>query len=335
MSKLDVNKLKDPFVWTKQVGDCDVEEKPFGYENPLRAFYEEIAPPLVEKPKAPRTPLAPIRTTSWDPAAGMKGAKYPTFVPLPLPGTTPVTSAEARVPRGKQGKNTMVNVIVDCSGSMGAMAASWKGYTFERWEVARLVTAIMLKQCLLGDDAFAIYEFESSPNVLWKGPSYQHQDAIDYITSYDMGNMGHGRSFGFLPFYPRGGTNIPSGLRECIRGMEGRGIDKAVTIVITDMWDQDGSYIFNAAASDAGLSNGKSCDEVLRAYGPTFYIAIADIGSKTAGERGMHELSLKLNNLHGKNITPPPGLFEAIDSTNAGSAIKLGGGMAKMAQMTK
>ena len=335
MSKLDVNKLKDPFVWTEPIGDCDAEEKPFGFENPLRAFYEEIAPPLVEKPKAPRTPLAPIRTTSWDPAAGMKGAKYPTFVPLPLPGTTPVTTAEARVPRGKQGKNTMVNVIVDVSGSMNANAATWKGYSFGRWEVARICTAIMLKQCQLGDDGFAIYEFESYPNVLWKGVSYQHQDAIDYITSYDMGHIGYGRSFGFLPFYPRGGTNIPSGLRECIRGMEGQSLDKAVTIVITDMWDQTGDYIFNAAMSDSGRGDGKSCDEVLRSYGPTFYIAIADWGSKQRGEQGMAELSRRLNEVHGKNINPAPGLFEAIDSNSAGSAIKLGGGMAKMAQMTK
>ena len=80
MSEVDVNKLKDPFVWLEPIGDCDAEEKPFGFENPLRAFYEEIAPPLVEKPKAPRTPLAPIRTSTWDPSSGMKGAKYPTFV---------------------------------------------------------------------------------------------------------------------------------------------------------------------------------------------------------------------------------------------------------------
>ena len=117
--------------------------------------------------------------------------------------------------------------------------------------------------------------------------------------------------------------------------MDGQGIDKAVTIVITDMWDQSGDYIFNAAASDAGMGNGKSCDEVLRAYGPTFYIAIADYGSKEAGERGMAALSRRLNEMHGKNINPPPGLFEAIDSSNSSSAISLGGGMAKMAQMTK
>jgi len=181
MSKLDVDKMKDPFVWLKPVGDCDAEEKPFGFTNPLRACYEEIAPPLVEKPKAPRTPLAPIRTTTWDPGQGMKGARYPTFVPLPLPGTTPVTSATARVPRGESGKNTMVNLIVDVSGSMGATAASWRGYSFARWEVARICAAIMLKQCQIGDDAFAIYEFESHPHVLWKGPSYAHSDAIDYI----------------------------------------------------------------------------------------------------------------------------------------------------------
>lgn len=338
MSKIDISKLKDPFVWQEPIGDCDAEEKPFGFENPLRAFYDEIAPPLVEKPKAPRTPLAPIRSTSWDPGQGMKGAKYPTFVPLPLPGTTPVTTATARIPWGTKGKNTMVNVIVDVSGSMGATAATWKGYSFERWEIARICTAIMLKQCMIGDDAFAIYEFESYPNVLWKGPSYEHTDAINYITSYDMSSGAgrhQGRSFGYLPFYPRGGTNIPSGLRECIAGMMGKGIDKAVTIVITDMWDQNGDYIFNAAMSDSGLGDGRSCDEVLRNFGPTFYIAIADMGSKTQGERGMAELSRRLGEVHGKKIMPPPGVFEAIDSSSAGSTIKLGGGMAKMAQMTK
>jgi len=87
--------------------------------------------------------------------------------------------------------------------------------------------------------------------------------------------------------------------------------------------------------SDAGRGDGKSCDEVLRAYGPTFYIAIADINSKTQGEKGMAELSRRLNEVHGKNINPAPGLFEAIDSTSDKSAISLGGGMAKMAQMTK
>jgi hypothetical protein len=49
----------------------------------------------------------------------------------------------------------------------------------------------------------------------------------------------------------------------------------------------------------------------------------------------MAELSRRLNEVHGKNINPPPGLFEAIDSSNSSSAINLGGGMAKMAQMTK
>ena len=336
MSKLDVDKMKDPFVWLKPVGDCDAEEKPFGFTNPLRACYEEIAPPLVEKPKAPRTPLAPIRTTTWDPGQGMKGARYPTFVPLPLPGTTPVTSATARVPRGESGKNTMVNLIVDVSGSMGATAATWRGYSFARWEVARICAAIMLKQCQIGDDAFAIYEFESHPHVLWKGPSYAHSDAIDYITSYDYGGTGatQGRSFGYLPFYPRGGTNVASGLRECIKGMLGQGIDKAVTIVISDIVDSSGDFFFNQAMASS-MIDGKSCDEVLRSFGPTFYISIGDMGSKTMGDAGMKGFSEQLNNFYGKKITPAPGLFEGIDSNSNASTVSLGGGLAKMAQMTK
>ena len=35
MSEVDVNKLKDPFVWLEPIGDCDAEEKPFGFERLL------------------------------------------------------------------------------------------------------------------------------------------------------------------------------------------------------------------------------------------------------------------------------------------------------------
>ena len=77
------------------------------------------------------------------------------------------------------------------------------------------------------------------------------------------------------------------------------------------MWDSNGDYIFNAAMADAGRNDGKSCDEVLRSYGPVFYIAIADIGSKTQGERGMAELSRKLNEVHGKKHKSSPRTFRS------------------------
>lgn len=337
MSQIDMSKLKDPFTWTEPIGDYDVTPKPFEYDNPLKAFYEEIAPPVLERPKAPRLPLAPIRTAQWDPAQGMKGAKYPTFVPLPLPGTTPVTSAQARVPRGTSGKNTMVNLIVDVSGSMGANAASWQGYSFARWEVARICAAIMVKQCQLQDDFFAIYNFQSHAAEEWPGPSLAHADCINWMTSYNPSGMSggyRGRSFGYPPFYPRGGTNIASGLRLCIEGMKRKRMDKAVTILITDMWDASGDYIYNAAFSSSGEGT-KSCDEVLRSYGPVFYLAIGDYGSRSQMKSGQEGLSRRINEFYGKNINPPPGLYEAINPNNSGSAVTLGGSMAKMARMTQ
>ena len=53
-----------------------------------------------------------------------------------------------------------LNLIVDCSGSMGASAATWKEYTFARWEVARVVSSIAIKALKKGDSV-QIVEFES------------------------------------------------------------------------------------------------------------------------------------------------------------------------------
>ena len=302
MSKLNITKLKNPFTTHIPIPWPDYEEPSFQYSCPLRDMFSEIAPPLVEKPKAPRTPLAPIRTTAWDPAQGMKGAKYPTFVPLPLPGTTPVTTAQARVPRGKQGKNTLVNLVVDVSTSMKADASSWKGHTFQRWQIARIIGAILIKQCQLGDDAFAIYEFNSYPHTLWKGPSYAYQEAIDYLTSCGLDKAIEDGSKYCLPsFLPPWRNQHRFGLRECIRGMQGQKLDKAVTIIITDEVSGEGLNIWNAAFASAPDSD-KSCDEVLRSYGPVFYIGIGSWAMKERGERDMDTLSKNFDQYYGKKI---------------------------------
>ena len=81
--------------------------------------------------------------------------------------------------------------------------------------------------------------------------------------------MKTGPNTAYPPFYPRGATNIASGLRECIRGMQGQKLDKAVTIIITDEVSGEGLNIWNAAFASAPDSD-KSCDEVLRSYGPRF-----------------------------------------------------------------
>ncbi len=336
MSTIDVTKLKDPFVSLETLPWPDYEDPSFEYDCPLRRMFEEIAPPLVQKPKAPRTPLAPIRTNTWDPSQGMKGAKYPTFVPLPLPGTTPVTTAQAPISRGKHGLNTLVNLVVDVSGSMGAGASTWKGHNFKRWQIARIVAAIMVKQCQLGDDAFAIYEFNSYGHTLWKGPSYDYVDCMDYLTS--CGNetpiLGpNGTITAYPPFYPRGSTSIASGLRECIRGMQGQKLDKAVTIVITDEVSNEGQNIWNAAFSGAPNSD-KSCDELLRSYGPVFYIGIGAWNDKQRGEQAMKNLSKNFDNYYGKKNYAIC-IFESINPNNNNSTMALAGNLVKMAQMTK
>lgn len=329
MSKWDPSQVKDPFSYTDPLPDYDVTPKPHEYQNPLKAFFEEYAPKILIKPKAKRTPLAPIRTTAWDPSQGMKGAKYPTFVPLPLPGTTPVTSAQARVPRGEKGLNTMVNLIIDTSGSMSANAATWRGYAYKRWEVARLCALTMVAQCQLGQDDFAVYSFSNYGVVEWGGPSSDYQGCLDWMSSYHPGEITaqgrQGRSF-YPALYPSGSTDIASGLRVCINTMLQNRIDKAVTIVLTDI---TGSGIFNAATASSPVDN-QCNDAVLRSYGPVYYITIGDYGSLKAMKGYADQLNTQLDAFYGRKIRPPPAHYEAINPNDADSAINLMGSIAQM-----
>ena len=182
---------------------------------------------------------------------------------------------------------------------------------------------------------FAIYEFCNYPNTLWQGPSYQYKDCIDYLTSCGDTQINTSTIMTYPPLYPRGtGTQISSGLRQCISGMEGQNIDKAVTIIITDEVSGEGRNIWNAAFTDGGRGDGKSCDEILRSYGPTFYIGIGAWSSKEQGEKDMETLSRNFNNYYGKNNYAVC-LFESINPNNNNATIALAGNLVKMAQMTK
>jgi len=330
MSKWDPSKAKNPFTYREPLPDYDVTPKPHEYTNPLKAFFEEYAPKILIKPKAKRTPLAPIRTAQWDPASGMKGARYPTFVPLPLPGTTPVTSAQARVPRGEKGLNTMVNLIIDTSGSMKTDAATWRGYVFGRWEVARLCAISMVAQCQLGEDDFAVYSFSHYGVVEWGGPSSDYGGCIDWMSSYHPGEITaqgrQGRSF-YPALYPQGTTDIASGLRVCINTMLKNRIDKAVTIVLTDI---TGPGIFDAAMSSSPVDN-KCCDAVLRSYGPVYYITIGNYSSSPVMKSHADNFNQQLDAFYGRKIRPSPAHYEAINPNDADSAIHLCGSIAQMA----
>ena len=173
---------------------------------------------------------------------------------------------------------TQVNFVVDCSSSMGATAASWNGHHFDRFEVMRTVLAIALNSMKKGDKV-CVVEFSHYASTLV--PPTKDLEAVQMLlTSY-------GGDITEMALYPRGGTNIPTGMREAFKDADKK--DKNITFVFTDMWDNKGKYISNAFNADCG--NGDSCFKALADLGPVYVIILGDINSKAQMEQGCKNLS--------------------------------------------
>jgi len=196
-----------------------------------------------------------------------------------------------------------VNFVVDCSGSMGAAAFNplrdiGFGYTalrdrldfkMARWE---LVSALIETTIYFFNkhSTFQIVEFESSPRILV--PTTTKDSALRTLEKQRSPQRDN-----YQPFYPRGGTNIPEGLRATLNGADKN--VKNITILITDMWDQDGSYISNALNADCG--NGDSCFKALADLGPVYVIVIGDHNSKIQMEKGCKGLNKLVSQDYGIN----------------------------------
>jgi len=182
---------------------------------------------------------------------------------------------------------TQVNFVVDCSGSMGATAAIWKGHKFARFEVMRTVIAIALNSMKKGDKV-CVVEFESNASTLVP-PTKDLADVQMLLTSYGSGSE--------MALYPRGGTNIPAGMKEAFKNADKK--DKNITFVITDMWDPNGDYISHALNADCG--NGDSCFKALADLGPVYVIILGDTNSKSLGymEQGCKNLSKRVSKDYG------------------------------------
>ena len=167
---------------------------------------------------------------------------------------------------------TQVNFVVDCSGSMGARAATWQGNNFDRYEVVKMALNICVAH-MQKPDRVQIVEFESNANTLVESTSDYTGAMISLSDPYAL--------------YPKGGTNIPAGLKEALKGASNS--TKNITILITDMFDGAGKYISNAFNADCG--NGDSCFKALADLGPVYVIIMADTSQKTMLEEGCKNLS--------------------------------------------
>ena len=188
-----------------------------------------------------------------------------------------------------------LNIIVDCSGSMAAPAATWEQYTFHRWEVARVVSAVAI-DALKKRDSVQIVEFESNAKVVIPTTT-ELSGVILALTASGVPYLGIHPGSEPL-FYPRGGTNIAAGLQAALSGADKR--EKNITVLITDMWDKSGSYIFNALQKDsANQSGNKTNFKAFGDLGPIYVCIITDISSKKDAQEGCKNLSKSISKEYG------------------------------------
>ena len=234
--------------------------------NPLRAMYEDLAPLLIRSPPSKRYPQQPTGRKSWDVLTDPISELIVTSaVPDPILGETLQKTMRPTV-QGKEGLATHLNILVDCSGSMGGhiYGMTNTGFPMQGYHLAQVCTAMMIAQAEIAKDTFAVWGFASSGFKVWDGPSGEHKMAIDYFCDNTPADQS--------PFRPHNGTHIYAGLDTVGVDLEGYNFDQSVTIVIMD----------GAVSSESGVrrqffdESMKYNDRQLRAMGPVFYVFLSD-----------------------------------------------------------
>lgn len=344
MSEVNLGFDSDLWGFITPGPDVGDELKPYKFENPLKAFFEEIMPPYEPRPKGQIYPEVPQSTQAWYPAMGLKGARMSSFFPKPFPGE-PVTEAYVTIPKGIEGKNSFINIIVDVSGSMSANCATWRGISFSRADIARMMTGLLVAMARVTDSKFCVFGFGSGGYVEWKdSPSYQHQECIDWLTQwtdpykdplsaqYNIGSL--------TPLDPRdGSTLLDQGLRVCIDTLKGIKVDEAVTVMITDVGADSGEKMISRQCLGVKYGDtGKSLDEVLRDVGPVFYIFVESAGNEARLERACKASNDLIDRHYGKKIEYE-GLksvfYAALDANDASDTLDLASDILKIGKMSK
>ena len=344
MSGVNMGFDSDLFGFLTDGPNPNDELKPYKFENPLKAFFEDIAPPYEARPKGQIYPEVPQGSQSWYPAMGLKGARMSSFFPKPFPGE-PVTEAYVTIPKGIEGKNSFINVIVDVSGSMSAPCATWKGMSFSRSDIARMMTGLLVAMAKVTDSKFCVFGFGSGGYVEWKdSPSYKHDECIEWLTSwtdpysdplsaqYNMENI--------TPLDARdGSTHLNQGLEVCIDTLAGLKVDEAVTVMITDVGADSGAKMIERQCLGMTYSDtGKSLDEVLRDVGPVFYIFVEDKGREAQLKKACDNANNIIDKHYGKKLVYgdlQSVFYCALDANDASDTLNLASDILKIGKMSK
>jgi hypothetical protein len=291
--------------------------------NPLRAMYEDLAPLLLRSPPSKRYPQQPTGMKDWDILTDpISELVYQSAVPDPVIGGTLQRTMRPTV-EGKEGLATHLNILVDCSGSMGDSmfyGVSPTGFPFAGYHIAQICTAMMIAQAELAKDTFAVWGFNRGSQVVWDGPSGEHNRAIDYFLDLVPENKS--------PFTPTGGTSLYVGLNKVAEDLKGFVFDQSVTVCIMDAaWDD-----YDAVKKELFNPDMAYNDKDLRAQGPVFYVILGSPYDMKEMENTRDIMRQVLSDEYKKNMEGCV-LDFALTIGEDGNMKDFGGSLVEMAQV--
>lgn len=319
--------------------DFDFDDDEHDFVNPLEYFIAEIAPPYVPAPKAQKYPEVPIRTTDWDISQGTKPAIKSTLVPFPFPGVGPAMKVDQPIPRGTDGLNTAIIIMVDRSGSMTSNAFPVEGRSLNRIEVARGLVCALIRLAQNQGDHFAVLSYGSSKYTEWpQSPpgnlaswktslSKDYETAFNYYSSYKIENFASGLP---PPIPCTDGTDHSYAVEGIVEKLRGTGIDSVVSFVITDDF-YNANALFNGFFSTDPVSEVPR-DTILRRNESTiYYFGIDNKGAEPRARRAAVELNDKIEEHYGCLPSPKPAHFFPLDPSDPEAAKKMAALMLELA----
>jgi hypothetical protein len=299
--------------------------------NPLRAMYEDIAPLLLRSPPSKRYPQQPTGRKSWDILTDpLSELVFTSAVPDPIIGETLQTFMRPTV-EGKEGLATHLNILVDCSTSMGS-GSQWTcygvtplGMPLYGYHLAQICSAMMVAQAELAKDSFSIWGFASGASRVWPDrsgmpPSQNHKGALDFLLDLAPENN--------APFTPSGGTNLAKGLDLVGQDLQSYDFDKCVTVVILD-----GAWGSVEVADGQLFSPEGYNDHDLRKRGPVFYVTIGSPSNEEQVKDSTQYMREALTNYYGQEMNGCCLTFILHGADSGSSIMNFGGELVQMAQI--
>ncbi len=312
--------------------DFDFEDEDHDFVNPLECFISEIAPPYVPAPKAQKYPEVPIRTTDWEISQGTKPAIKSTLVPFPFPGVGPAMKVDQPIPRGTDGLNTAIIIMVDRSGSMREDAFPVEGRMLSKIEVTRGLVCALIRLAQNQGDHFAVLSYGSNNYTEWpQSPpgdlgSWSSALSKDYEAAFQYFSQYQGEQFvsGLPPPIPcTDGTDHSYAVEGIIKKLRGTGIDSVVSFVITDEFHRTSMHCFKGFFSEDPVSQVPR-DTILRRNESTiYYFGIGNRGEEPRGRIVAKEINEMIEEHYGCMPSPKPAHFFPLDPSDPKAAKKM------------